>query len=97
MPPGVEKGHTNLMQIFICDYKDLSNMFKQYDITYEKLDDAGEYELPKTKLMVLILETYVLETHTNSLWTTIRRWTPEKERYYQSLVGQQVGIIIKHE
>jgi hypothetical protein len=27
-------------------------------------------------------------------WTTIRRWTPQKEKYYRSIIGEEVKIEI---
>lgn len=96
MPKGILAGCTNLLQLFICDYKDLSRQFKEYDVTYEKENgDPDEYELPKGKLIVMLLETFVDDMQINSVWTTVRRYTPEKYAYYQSIVGEEVQIIIK--
>lgn len=78
---------TYLVQIFIVDRKELSEDFIDYDTL---IDDTGDYyKLPAGKLMVLILLT------SNRLWTTIRRWTPWKEKYYRSLIGKEVEIEIK--
>jgi len=96
MPPLVEDAEsiTNILQLFICDHKELSRAFKEYDVSYEKPNgDCGEYELPESKVIVILLETYV-RGEGNFAWTTIRRWTPQKEKYYQSIVGQEVQIVL---
>ena len=52
--------------------------------------------------MILILREYemrgIYEKYKwkGSIWTTIRRWTPEKEDYYRSHIGEEVKIEIKN-
>ena len=54
--------------------------------------DEGEfYPLPKTNLIIIELFT---EGHK---WQTIRRFTPEKMKYYLSLKGAEVNIQITNE
>jgi len=78
-----------LTQIFIVDRKDLTESFIEYDTLIDEPNmKMAYYELPKGKLMVLLF------CSGNRLWTTIRRWTPQKEKYYQSLIGQEFEIVI---
>lgn len=98
MPSGKEwQAPTTLMAVFLCNREELGELFVKYDtlfwdgivpgITRDRT--AYFYELPKGRLMVLLLITH------NKVWTTIRRWTPQKEKYYRSIVGQDVKIEIK--
>ena len=82
MPARVFDGATKLLQVIMCDYTDLSQAFKDYDTTYPQ----GTYPLPRGKLIILFLLT------DGQLWTTIRRWTPEKFNYYNFHVGEFVKI-----
>jgi hypothetical protein len=76
-----------LLQCFKLHFNDLSDTFKIYDTCYFD----GEYELPKTELIVLLLlntdemEPFVL--------TTIRRYTPSKWNYYKNLEGEQFRLV----
>jgi len=72
-------------------FKDLPQRFIDYDTMYD--DENGNfqhYKLPKTELIILGLLTGY-----NELWTTIRRYTPDKMGYYASSVGKEVEIVIK--
>jgi len=82
--------NTYLLEVLTADRKDLILGFIIYDTEYPK----GHYELPKGKLLVLLLLTPIKAGKENYLWTTIRRWTPEKEKYYKSLRGSQVEVVI---
>ncbi len=79
-----------LMQVFTCDKKDLSKNFIEYD-THEKNGDY--YPLPEGKLLVLLF--FGIEKITPKIFTTIRRWTPEKEKYYHTSMGETFEIIIE--
>ena len=77
---------SRLIQTFLIDRKDLSKEFVEYDtctLEYEY------YKLPTGKLIILILLTEY-----GHLWTTIRRYTPEKYRYYNSNIGREFDIEI---
>ncbi len=80
---------TFLIEVLNVNLEDLSVPFIAYDTSYWNPIE-GRYKLPKKgKYMVLMLRT------NGELWTTIRRWTPQKEKYYKSLIGQEVKIEIK--
>ena len=88
-----------LSQVVITDKSELSDSFIEYDTLFRNwtknpktpLPD-GMYELPKGKLILLLL---IANEGKGWLWTTIRRWTPEKEKYYRSIQGQNVEIVIE--
>jgi hypothetical protein len=82
MPPGAFAVPTKLLQVLTCDASELSLPFIDYDTTYAE----GRYALPTGKLIILFLKT------NGQLWTTIRRWTPEKINYYKLHVGEDVQI-----
>ena len=86
MPTNAALSHstTYLSLVLVVQREELSERFVAYDTAY----DGGNYPLPKGKLLLLCLVT------ANLLWTTVRRWTPRKEAYYRSLVGQPVRIEI---
>ena len=70
--------------------------FIRYDTAYrgQKVESGGFYTelypLPeKGTYLLLVLFTY------DNVWTTLRKWTPEKEKKYKALVGQEVEIVIE--
>lgn len=84
--------NTKLMQVLVIDRKDLTKEFELYDTAYEEgyMDKVTKYyELPKWgKLIILFFKTE------DQLWTTMRYWTPQKEDYYKSHVGEEVEIAL---
>ena len=92
-----EEHMTTLIGMDVQDIKNLPAQFLEWDTEYHELNEAGtglaHYELPKGKVLVLFLYT-TSPKYSNCLWTTIRRWTPEKEIYYRALVGKEVEIKI---
>ena len=76
-----------LIQLFKCNYKDLSEDFIYYDTTY----DGGRYVLPKTELIVLIF------VYNFQIFTTIRRFTPKKYEYYRNAVGEEFEIVVENQ
>ena len=74
-----------LLAVFKVHYTELSESFKAYDTMYQ----GGEYPLPKTDLLVLLFCN-----GKNDLFTTIRRWTPKKEDYYRSKMGEEFEVVI---
>ena len=96
-----------LRQVFIVDKKELSESFISYDTTYimdsnvenSESITSGHYPLPEGKLIVLFLEG-ILDTNTKEvreMFTTVRRWTPQKEVFYRSKMGKLADIIITEE
>ena len=78
-----------LLAVFFGDRNDLHKDFVEYDTEYWENGEKGNYPLPQGKLLILLLKTDTI------LWTTIRRWTPQKEKYYRSNVGEIFKIELK--
>lgn len=75
---------STLVDVFTLDARLLSESFIEYDATKF---DGGLYILPRNgKVLVLMLLTSI----NKELWTTVRRHTPDKEKYYRGLIGQMV-------
>lgn len=82
-----------LLHVFLEDSKELSKDFVEYDTAYrDESSNLGFYELPKGKVLVLLFG--IID---NSCFTTIRRWTPSKELYYKSSIGEVFDVIIESE
>lgn len=93
MPNLVINRVTHLVGVSLIHYKDLPDEFRKYDTMYS-IDNKNinYYQLPRTQLLLLTLFTYSEQSH--SVWTTIRRFTPEKHDYYNKLIGQEVKIVL---
>lgn len=91
MPENVSK--TCLLEVIQTHTDNLSNVFKVYNTEY----DVGYYVLPDDDLLLLILISYeenISGGFNESVWTTLRRYTPEKEKMYKSNIGNEIGINI---
>ena len=96
-----------LLEVLIADTKDLHESFIKYDTEIQIHQDPASdnivpmkyYKLPSGKVIILILKVthliWDILKESNAIFTTIRRWTPEKERYYKSIRGQEVKIEVK--
>lgn len=73
---------SNLLQIVLLDRRDLTDGFLQYDTSF----DGGNYPIGNGVWILIFLE------RGGQLWTTLRAWNPEKEKYYRGLVGQKTAI-----
>lgn len=78
-----------LLQCFQTHYNELSEVFKEYDTTFVRKDtfSTGHYQLPKTDLIVLLLQ------FGEYTFTTIRRYTDEKWEYYIDNIGKEFKIV----
>ena len=81
-----------LLDIFIKDVKDLSEHFIDYDTCFvNKNNEMENYKLPKKgKVIILLLINGIV-------WTTIRRYTPQKLKYYKKMRGEWFDIEISEE
>jgi len=68
---------SRLLEVFIVERSDLHRCFVDYDT---HILNGGNYPLPKGKLLVLLLLA-----ESGQLWTTIRRFTSEKCKYYRGM------------
>lgn len=84
-----------LLQVFKCHYKDLSKEFIELDTLYWEKDanysNPSYFKLPKTELIVLLFRN----VNDDRFFTTVRRYTPDKLKYYKSRMGQIFEVEIK--
>jgi len=95
-PQGLKSGSkVKLLQVFKVHYDNLSWFFKRYDTEYTYLSkeyhcvERAYYELPQTKLLVLLFWCPL------GVFTTIRRWDERKEEYYYDSIGKDFILEIK--
>lgn len=79
-----------LVGLYTCDYSELSCFLEEYDTKYYAGGFKHYYQLPDAKLIVLLFLS-----DNDVLWTTIRRFTEEKFRYYKESVGKIFEIVIE--
>jgi hypothetical protein len=75
-----------LLAVCLCQRSQLTDKFIEYDTAF----DGGHYPLPPGKYMVLVFLGNEMIP-----FTTVRRFTEEKFRYYNSGVGQIFNIVRK--
>jgi hypothetical protein len=80
-----------LLAVFKTHYYSMNEQFITYDTWIES---DKYYKLPETDLLVLLFRPYSM-VHPAGLFTTIRRWTREKEKYYQSKTGKVFDVILQ--
>jgi hypothetical protein len=71
-----------LIHVFVEDSYNLKKDFIEYDTFYAEGEEVKSYKLPVGKVLVLLFDA-----HEFGCFTTIRRLTPEKEKYYKGAVG----------
>jgi hypothetical protein len=74
-----------LLAVEVFNRADFSDKFIEYDTKF----DGGHYPLPPAKYMVLVFLGNDLIP-----FTTVRRFTEEKFRYYHSSIGCHFDIVI---
>lgn len=84
MPP--DPSPSTLLEVFVVD-DDLHVGFVDYDT---QISGGGKYKLPNGNKLVLLLQNM-----DGVLWTTIRRHTSCKERYYREIRGCVVDIVVE--
>jgi len=83
-------GKATLLQVIPIKLEDLSADFIDYDTDY------GTYQLPvKGEYMMLIFLKPSFGCPNLNLFTTLRRWTPEKYRYYLEKVGKIFEVVLE--
>src|SRR3990167_690539 len=96
MPINIKTRKTILIGVSLIHFKQLSEKFIMYDTSYESYNTLFEsstmYVLPKTQLLLLTLFTE--NEQIPKVWTTLRRFTPQKHDYYNKLIGQDIKILI---
>lgn len=89
------KLEATILEIFLAEKKDLNVGFVEYDTSFFERDYStsktfmkkNNYPLPNGKLIILLLQSY--NSSGLHIWTTVRRWTAEKEQYYRSKRGER--------
>ena len=85
-----------LLAVFNTTSEEIHEQIRLYDTMYVDEKGASYYELPKGKLIILLLKSSpITSPEEQELWNTIRRWTPEKEKYYRSNIGKLFDVIIE--
>jgi len=85
LPPNPDP--STLLEVLTADRDDLHRWFIEYDT---HIIGGGHYSPPTGKLIMLLLQSCDGE-----LFTTIRRFTPEKHAYYKRLRGKPVNIVVE--
>lgn len=87
LPENCDKA--TLIQIFMVKQSEkLSKHFVEYDTKYYD-DQDRYYKLPNGKVLILLFLAV-----DGTLFTTIRRWTPNKETYYNNNIGHDFKIVV---
>jgi hypothetical protein len=79
-----------LLQVIPVNLEDLSQYFLDYDT------EKGTYEIPKRGkyLMLIFLKEHEDYTTDLNLFTTLRRFTPEKFSFYSGNVGKVFQVMV---
>lgn len=80
-----EQRTATLLEVLVADLDQLSPAFLQYDTS---IQGGGNYPLKPGTVLVLLL----VSGPNREVFTTIRSWNAEKERYYKALRGKDVAI-----
>ena len=81
-----------LIEVLNSKFEDLHQTFIDYDA---RTDQGDFYPLPKKgDCLILLFLGDGTVWDTAELFTTVRRSTPDKERYYKGLCGQQMIVEI---
>ncbi len=78
-----------LLDVRIVSYYNLKENMIEYDTNYDDNGSLEHYELPKTNLILLTFRGEDLIP-----FTTLRRHTVEKFKYYKDLEGEWFDIIV---
>lgn len=93
MPTNVVSGSTvKLLQVFRDKFENLSPGFLMYDTMKVS---GGHYVLPsKGDCLVLLFQGTGLSWDSGEVFTTVRTWDEEKERYYLGMMEKEFIVII---
>lgn len=85
MPSKCEK--VMLLEVFKAHKKDLHECYIEYDTAFIENEIKGNYKLPEGWVLVLLLID-----DTFNIFTTIRSYNPDKEKFYKSNRGKSFKI-----
>ena len=87
LPDTISSGdEVTLLEVLNSRFQDLHSAFIRYDATTDKGD---LYPLPKTGSCLVLIFIF-----NDEIFTTVRRQTPEKEKYYKGLRGEVLRLEI---
>ena len=87
LPDTISSGdEVTLLEVLNSRFQDLHGAFIRYDATTDKGD---LYPLPKTGSCLVLIFIF-----NDEIFTTVRRQTPEKEKYYKGLRGEVLRLEI---
>ena len=91
-----------LMECFKADSREFHPRFVEYDtLFYDKDNKLCFYKLPEGEVIILLLKSYVWSEDACDtvpfVWTTIRRFTPEKWEYYRKCRWEEFEMKIEVE
>jgi hypothetical protein len=100
-PEGFKLEKSRLIGVLKVNKSDLQQEFIDYDTSYlvDGSNKLAKYELPGGELIILFLiphyeiPGFEIE-HLDKLWTTIRRYTPQKFKYYTDSIGKVFNVVI---
>lgn len=84
--------HADLLFVVKVKLENLPPSFIDYDTTYfvgENDQSFANYPLPKKGDYIVL---FLLAKEDGFIFTTIRRWTPQKEKYYEGLRGKTLTM-----
>ena len=71
---------------------DIDEKFEHFDTLFRDEGEEDHYPLPKTGDLIFLL--FYCEK-ARKFFPTLRRWTPEKARYYEGSVGKEFAVNIR--
>ena len=84
-----------LLDVVDFELSSMSEPMRDYDTTYETDDQDGKYPLAQHGLaLLLIFQKPTQGMKAFNVFTTIRRYTGEKQRYYRSMIGKVFDVVI---
>ena len=91
----VENGDKALLcGVFKVNLEDLPKLFLDYDTAYADGTGTKHYPLPQKGEYLLLL--FLCDSAKEPvLFTTLRKWTAEKEEYYKAGVGKPFEVAVK--
>lgn len=84
-----------LLEVLKVNSEDLHKRFIEYETIYfdKKVNNWAYYKLPKGEILILLLKSEL--DGSIDLWMTIRRFTPQKYKYYKEARGETFNIEIQ--
>ena len=78
-----------LVGVSVCDREQLPKSFLHFDSNYGSEGEPEYFPLPAGRVIVLFF------WDGDDLFSTIRRWTPQKEEYYRNGIGKLFEVKIE--